>query len=39
MVDFNKFKSWIITSLTPITEQRKVKIEKIKEKHKILFNN
>ncbi len=29
---FDDFKIWIITSLTPITEQRKVKINQIKEK-------
>jgi hypothetical protein len=28
--NFDDFKIWIITSLTPITEQRKVKINKIK---------
>ena len=31
-INFDEFKNWIITSLTPITEQRKVKIGRIKEK-------
>ena len=30
--DFKKFKIWLITSLTPITEQRMFKIERIKNK-------
>ncbi len=33
--EFKEFKSWIITSLTPITEQRKIKIGKIRENIKI----